>query len=161
MKILNYLFLFWSLTISAQSTTPSFVKDSLEVYIQRALKDWQLPGCAVAIIKEGQIVLAKGYGLRDVELNLPVDEHSLFMIASNSKAVTGLCLAKLEQEKKLSLNDKVQKWLPSFKLFDPNATAMVTIKDVVSHRIGFETFQEIFVIGLPTQVGRMSFAEWD
>lgn len=144
MKILNYLFLFWSLTISAQSTTPSFVKDSLEVYIQRALKDWQLPGCAVAIIKEGQIVLAKGYGLRDVELNLPVDEHSLFMIASNSKAVTGLCLAKLEQEKKLSLNDKVQKWLPSFKLFDPNATAMVTIKDVVSHRIGFETFQGDF-----------------
>jgi len=99
MKIIKYIFLFWSLTLSAQPTTPSFVKDSLEVYIQRALKDWQLPGCAVAIIKEGQIVLTKGYGYRDVEQNLPVDEHSLFMIASNSKAVTGLCLAKLEHEK--------------------------------------------------------------
>jgi len=144
MKILHCLLLIYPIILSAQPAKPVFVTDSLDVYINRSLKDWNLPGCAVAIIKDGHIVLTKGYGLRDVEKNLPVDEHSLFMIASNSKAVTGLSLAKLEQEKKLSLDDKVQKWLPWFKLYDPNASNLVTLKDVVTHRIGFETFQGDF-----------------
>ncbi len=128
----------------SQNDTPAFIRDSLDIYVDRALKDWQIPGCAVAIIKNGKIILAKGYGVRDNESKLPVDEHSLFMIASNTKEVTGITMAKLELDKKLSLDDKVTKWLPWFNLYDPNATAMVTIKDMLSHRIGFETFQGDF-----------------
>ena len=105
MKMLYCLLLIYPFVLNAQPAKPVFVADSLDIYVNRSLKDWNLPGCAVAIIKDGHIVLTKGYGLRDVEKNLPVDEHSLFMIASNSKAVTGLSLAKLEQEKKLSLDD--------------------------------------------------------
>ena len=76
MKMLKYLLLIGPIIVCAQSTPPAFVTDSLEIYVQRALKDWQLPGCAVAIIKEGQIVLTRGYGFRDLEQHLPVDEHS-------------------------------------------------------------------------------------
>ncbi len=141
---LSYILIFFPLFLFSQTDTPSFIKDSLDVYVLRALKDWRIPGCAVGIVKNGKIILAKGYGIRDIESKLPVDEHSSFMIASNTKEVTGITIAKLEQEKKLSLDDKVTKWLPLFKLNDPNATAMVTIKDMLTHRIGFETFQGDF-----------------
>ncbi len=144
MKQIHFAILFLAFQCNAQVNLPAFVRDSLEGYVNRALVDWQIPGCAVAIIKDGQIILAKGFGVRDIANGQKVDEHSLFMIASNSKAVTGITIAKLENEQKLSLDDKVNKWIPWFKLKDPHASAMVTIKDVLSHRIGFETFQGDF-----------------
>lgn len=129
-----------ALGLSSQSNLPSFITDSLDVYVNRSIKAWNLPGCAVAVIKDGKIVLAKGFGVRDLSTGLPVNEHSQFMIASNTKAVTGLVLAKLDAEKKLSLEDLVTQWLPKFKLSDKNATKMLTVKDLVTHRMGFETF---------------------
>ncbi|MGB4969675.1 MAG: serine hydrolase [Saprospiraceae bacterium] len=129
---------------SSQNEIPAFINDSLDIYVNRALRDWRIPGCAVAIVKNGKVIVSKGYGIRDLESRMPVDEHTQFMIASNTKAVTGICLAKLEQEKILSLNDPVTKWLPWFKLYDKNATELVTIKDILTHRIGFETFQGDF-----------------
>lgn len=136
--------MFFSYFLISQKESPSFIRDSLDIYIQRGLRDWNIPGCAVAIIKNGKIIHSKGYGYRDLDNRQLVNEHTVFMIASNTKAVTGIALATLEQEKKLSLDDKVSKWLPWFKLYDQNATAMATIKDVVTHRIGFETFQGDF-----------------
>jgi len=73
-----------------------------------------------------------------------VDENTLFMIASNSKLFTGTALAQLEYNKKLSLNDKVTKYFPDFQLYDKNSTELVTIKDMLSHRIGTKTFQGDF-----------------
>ncbi len=133
-----------SFTLFSQDEIPSFVKDSLDSYVLRALAEWKIPGCAVGIVKNGKIILAKGYGLRDVQTGQAVDEHTLFMIASNSKAVTGIAMAKLAHEKKLRLDDKVQKWIPEFRLADPHISAMVNLRDVLSHRIGFETFQGDF-----------------
>ncbi|MBK9108788.1 MAG: serine hydrolase [Saprospiraceae bacterium] len=145
MKYLAFgLALLLTFRISAQDSIPSFIRDSLDLYVERALKAWHLPGCAIAIIKDGKVILAKGYGVRDIRSGKPVDQHTSFMIASNSKAVTGMTLAKLDAEKKLSLDDKVIKWLPDFKLYDPEVTKLVTIKDIVTHRIGFETFQGDF-----------------
>ncbi len=131
-------------TFAQSADLPAFVKDSLEVYVQRALKDWQLPAVAVAIVKGDKIVLMKGYGTKEVGKNEKVDENTLFMIGSNSKAFTATALAMLEQDKKLSLDDKVTKWLPDFKLYNPLATQEIRIKDLLSHRIGFETFQGDF-----------------
>lgn len=128
----------------AQDSIPEFVRDKMESYISNALKAWNIPGCAVGIVKDGKVVWAKGYGIKDIQYTEPVDEHTLFMIASNTKAVTGICLAQLELEKKLSLDDPVKKWLPGFRLYNPEASALVTIKDLVTHRIGFETFQGDF-----------------
>lgn len=129
----------WSLTAQR-----NFIADSLDQYINQGLKDWRIPGLAVAIVKDGKVVMTKGYGVKDIKTQQAVDEHSLFMIASNSKAITGMSLALLDFQKKLSLDDKIIKWLPDFKLYDEHSTNLVTIKDIVTHRIGFETFQGDF-----------------
>jgi CubicO group peptidase (beta-lactamase class C family) len=145
MKSLKYFLLLFIPSIClSQSEIPDFITDSLDTYIERGLKNWKIPGCAVAIIKNGKIVVSKGYGFRDMDATDPVNEHTLFMIASNTKAVTGISLAKLELEKKLHLDDKVIKWLHWFKLYESNSTQIASIKDMVTHRIGFETFQGDF-----------------
>jgi CubicO group peptidase (beta-lactamase class C family) len=126
------------------SQTPSFITDSLDSYVQRGMKQWQIPGLAIAIVKDGQTVLMKGYGVREYRKNDKVDENTLFIIASNSKLFTGTSIAKLDFEKKLSLNDKVTQYVPWFKLYDSNATRMVSVRDLLCHRLGTKTFQGDF-----------------
>jgi CubicO group peptidase (beta-lactamase class C family) len=129
---------------SQTEATPSFVTDSLDVYVNRALKDWQIPGAAVCIIKNDKIIVMKGYGVKDWDSNDPVDENTLFMIGSNTKAFTATALAMLDAEKKLSLDDKVTKWIPEFKLDNTAAGEQAIIRDLLCHRIGFQTFQGDF-----------------
>lgn len=108
------------------------------------MKLWQVPGAAVAVIKDGKVVHLKGYGVKNVTTNEPVDENTLFMIGSNTKVFTATVLTLLDHQKKLSLDDKVTKWLPYFKLKDPLASDAATIRDLLCHRIGFEAFQGDF-----------------
>ncbi|MBI1344613.1 MAG: serine hydrolase [Terrimonas sp.] len=128
--------------LSAQ--TPAFIKDSLDDYIQQGMKDWDLPGLSIVIVKDGKVVLMKGYGFRDISTHEPVNEQTLFMIASNSKLFTGTSFANLSYEKKLSLNDKISKYFPDYTLFDPVASSAVTIRDMLCHRLGTKTFQGDF-----------------
>ena len=79
-----------------QAQTPSFVKDSLDSYIQKGIQQWDIPGLAIAIVKDGKTIVSKGFGVRDLKTKAPVDENTLFMIASNSKLFTGTALAQLE-----------------------------------------------------------------
>ena len=124
---------------------PSFIKDSLDTYVQRALKDWQIPGVAVCVVKDGKVVVMKGYGVKEMGTTNKVDENTLFMIGSNTKAFTATALAMLAADKKLSLDDHVIKWLPDFKLYDPWVTKEANIRDLLCHRLGFETFQGDFM----------------
>jgi CubicO group peptidase (beta-lactamase class C family) len=124
--------------------TPSFVTDSLDSYIQQGMKDWQVPGLAMVIVKDGKIVTMKGYGVKDIQSTQPVDQHTLFMIASNTKLFTATALAQLEYDKKLSLDDKITYYYPDFELYEPTSTQLVSIKDMLSHRIGTKTFQGDF-----------------
>lgn len=124
--------------------SPAFVTDSLDAYIERNMKQWQIPGLAIAIVKDGKVVLSKGYGVREFGKEEKVDENTLFIIASNSKLFTGTAIAKLDHEKKLSLNDKVTHHIPWFKLYDSNSTRLATIKDMLCHRLGTKTFQGDF-----------------
>lgn len=137
------LFLITGYCLTAQQ--PAFITDSLDIYIQREMQRWQVPGLAIAIVKDGKVVATKGYGVTDLETKKPVDANTLFMIASNTKAFTGTSLAILEKQGRISLNDKVIKYLPYFALNNPEITKMVTIEDVLSHRLGFETFQGDFL----------------
>jgi len=129
---------------SAPAQTPRFVTDSLDSYIERGMKQWQIPGLSIAIVKDGKVILEKGYGVKETGKPGKVDENTLFIIASNSKLFTGTSLAKLDVEKKLSLNDKVTQYIPWFKLYDSNSTRLATIKDMLCHRIGTKTFQGDF-----------------
>lgn len=127
-----------------QAGIPSFVKDSLDIYVNRALTDWQIPGVSVCIVKNGKVVVMKGYGVKEMGTNDKVDENTLFMIGSNSKAFTATALALLDAEKKLSLDDKVTKWIPEFKLENKAAGEQAIIRDLLCHRLGFRTFQGDF-----------------
>ena len=128
----------------AATAQPQFIKKKLDAYILQGMKDWDIPGLAIAIIKDGRIVWMKGYGVKDIETKEPVDENTLFFIASNTKLFTGTALAQLEYNQKLSLDDRVTKYIPGFQLYDSNTTALVTIRDLLSHRIGTKTFQGDF-----------------
>jgi len=143
-----YCFLFLCLTrlaATAQDNVPAFIKDSLDTYVERALKEWQIPGVAVCVIKDGKVVVMKGYGVRELDGTDQVDTNTLFMIGSNTKAFTATALAMLDADKKLSLDDHVQKWLPDFKLYDPWVAKEANIRDLLCHRLGFETFQGDFM----------------
>lgn len=144
-KTLFFLLTLISLKVFAQTDSiPSFVKDSLDVYVNRALTDWQIPGVAVCIVKNGKIAVMKGYGVKDWDTKEPVDENTLFMIGSNTKAFTATALAMLDADKKLSLDDKVTKWIPQFKLDNKAAGEQAIVRDLLCHRIGFQTFQGDF-----------------
>ncbi|MES2134196.1 MAG: serine hydrolase domain-containing protein [Bacteroidota bacterium] len=119
----------------------NFIKDSLDTYINREMKRWQLPGMALAIVKDGKVIVMKGYGYADMKNKKPVTENTVFQIASNTKAFTGTSLALLEHYQKISLNDKVKTFLPYFNMKEDWKTKEITIADVLSHRIGYETFQ--------------------
>lgn len=133
------------LTVQAfAQSQPSFISDSLDTYIKRGMADWQIPGLAIAIVKDGKVIVSKGYGVREVGRPEPVDENTLFFIASNTKLFTGTAIARLEHDKKLSLNDHVTKYLLDFKLYDPAASQLVTVRDLLCHRLGTKTFQGDF-----------------
>jgi CubicO group peptidase (beta-lactamase class C family) len=131
-------------TVIAQEA-PAFVKDSLDAYVTNALRDWKIPGAAVCIVKGGRVVVMKGYGVKETGRNEAVDLHTLFMIGSNTKAFTATALAMLQADGKLSLDDKVQKWLPDFRMYDPWVAKEAVIRDLLCHRLGFETFQGDFM----------------
>lgn len=138
-----FIILFTCIAIMA-SAQPSFIKDSLDSYINQGMKEWQIPGLSIVIVKDGQVVVMKGYGVKDIQKNDPIDENTLFMIASNTKLFTGIALANLEYRKRLSLNDKITKYFPDFKLYEKTTTELTTIRDLLTHRIGTKTFQGDF-----------------
>lgn len=118
-----------------------FIKDSLDKYITREMQVWNIPGVAVSIVKNGKVVFMKGYGVRNIESKEPVDENTLFQIASNTKAYTGTSLALLQHQKRIKLDDLVTKYISNFELYDKYAGENATIRDLLCHRLGFQTFQ--------------------
>ena len=125
---------------------PAFVKDSLDAFITREMQRWQVPGLAIAIVKDGQVVVQKGYGVKQFDKpESKVDENTLFQIASNSKAFTGTAVAWLNSEKRLSLDEKVTTYLPYFKLYESTSTDLCTVRDLLCHRLGTQTFQGDFL----------------
>lgn len=143
-SVLLVLLLFPAMFAQAQSPVPAFISDSLETYIQRGMQDWEIPGMSLAIVKDGQIVHSKGYGVRDLLTQKPVDDKTLFYIASNTKLFTGTAIAKLYYEGSLKMDEKVSTYLPWFSLYDKNSSELVSVRDILSHRLGTQTFQGDF-----------------
>jgi len=133
-----------SLGFAQQIDRSKFIKDSLEFYINRALTQWRIPGAAVCIVKDNKVVMMKAYGIKELGQPNKVDENTLFMIGSNTKAFTATALAMLQVQKKLSLDDKVTQYIPQFKLDNKAAGEQAIIKDLLCHRLGFATFQGDF-----------------
>lgn len=105
-------------------------------YVNKAIKDWSVPGVAIAIVKDDRIVFAKGFGVRELNKPESVDQHTLFAIGSSSKAFTAASIAMLVDQSKLKWDDPATKYLPGFQLFDPYSTRELTVADLLSHRSG-------------------------
>lgn len=108
----------------------------LDRWVERSMQAFEVPGLAVAIVKDGKVVVAKGYGVREVGKPGRVDEHTLFGIASNTKAFTAAALGTLVDEKEVAWDDPVTRHLPSFAMFDPYASRELTVRDTLCHRSG-------------------------
>jgi len=135
--ILLFVF-FLSVIFFASSQNVDFEK--LDSYFSKAAKEWGIPGMSVGIVKDGEIVFSKGYGVLEVGKPKKPDGNTLYAIASNSKAFTSSMIAMLVQEGKLKWDDKVQKYLPWFEMYDPNVSREITIKDLLCHNSGLGTF---------------------
>lgn len=112
----------------------------LDAYFEGARKAWDVPGMAVAIIKDGQIVHLAGYGARDLDSGELVDEHTLFAIASNTKAFISASVASLVDEGVLTWDDRIVDHVPYFRLVDEVAGQRATLRDALSHGIGLGTY---------------------
>jgi CubicO group peptidase (beta-lactamase class C family) len=109
---------------------------ALDAVVARTLRAFEVPGMAVAVVKDGQLVLSKGYGVSSLKTKAPMDANTLVGIASNTKAFTTAALGLLVDEGKLRWDDKVTDYIPEFKMYDPYVTAEFTVRDLLCHRSG-------------------------
>ncbi len=112
--------------------TPQAIDDT----VARAMQAFQVPGMAVGIVKDGKLIFAKGYGVRELGKPGRVDTDTLFQIGSNTKAITAAALSILVDEGKLRWDDKVIDLLPQFRMYDPYVTREFTVQDLLTHRSG-------------------------
>ncbi len=103
---------------------------------ERTMKEFEVPGISIGIIKDGKLIHAKGYGVKSTRTNEKVDENTLFCIASNSKAFTAASIALLVDEGRLKWDDKVTQYIPEFRMYNAYVTEEFTIRDLLSHRSG-------------------------
>ena len=110
--------------------------DGFDDFMSTAMREFKVPGAGVAVVKDGKIILAKGYGYRDVARQLPITGTTLFPIASITKSFTVTALGTLVDQGRLEWDKPVHEYLPGFRMFDPVATEQLTTRDMVTHRSG-------------------------
>ena len=126
----------WCVTVLRAAVDVSAVLSDLDRVVEQARKEFEVPGIAVAIVQDGRVIAARGYGVRERGKPETVDAHTRFAIASNTKAFAAAALAILVDEKKLTWNDRVIEVLPWFQMSDPYVTREMTIRDLLVHRSG-------------------------
>jgi CubicO group peptidase (beta-lactamase class C family) len=122
--------------LPTQGLAQGFRQKDFDRYVEHGLQALETPGAAIAVVKDGKVLFARGYGVRRLGDTAHVDAHTLFQIASNTKAFTTALLAMLVDDGKLSWDDPVTKFLPGFALYDPYVTREFTVRDLVTHRSG-------------------------
>ena len=115
-------------------------EQEIENTVNRAMQFWNIPGLALVIVKEDKVLLAKGYGVREIGKPDKVDEHTLFAIGSNTKSFTATAIGLLVQDGKIAWDDPVTKYIPNFRLYDANTIQLITIRDLLCHRSGLGTW---------------------
>ena len=109
----------------------------LDPYIAKAMTDWRVPGLAIVVVKDDSVLFIKGYGVRELGKPEPVTVHTRFGNMSTTKAFTALLVAMLADSGRLSFDDPVQKYLPAVQFADPYVTREITVRDLLTHRVGF------------------------
>lgn len=129
--ILLFCSIILSTTLFAQSNS-----QKLDEMIQQGMEDWKIPGLAAVVVQNGEVVYQKTYGTKDIDTQDPVNENTLFRMASTTKAFVGIAMGMLVDQGKVNWDDKVITHLPSFKLSDPYITQDARIIDLFTHNLG-------------------------
>ena len=122
--------------VAAQSAARPVAPADLDAWVARAMRAFDVPGLALAIVKDDAVVVARGYGVRRLGDPAPVDARTLFGIASNTKVFTATALALLVEAKKIEWDAPVIRYLPAFAMWDPYVTRELTVRDLLVHRSG-------------------------
>ena len=116
--------------------TSAFDADAFDAYVAAAVEAWDAPGLAIAVVKDGEVLFERGYGVLSIDGAERVDEHTRFAIGSTTKAMTAAAIGLLVDEGKVRWDDPVRRHLPDFELSDPLASHEVTVRDLLTHRAG-------------------------
>src|SRR5258706_12033321 len=133
-------------SIAQSESIAAFIPD-LERLIAEAMDEWKIPGLAMTVVQNGEVVLVGAYGLRDVEAGLKVTTDTQFMICSITKSFTSTGLALLMDERRLDWNKPVRDYIPEFRLHDAVATDRITVRDLLCHHSGLPRHDWIWVPG--------------
>ncbi|HEX4933043.1 MAG TPA: serine hydrolase [Gemmatimonadaceae bacterium] len=109
---------------------------AFDAYVAQAVRDWNIPGLAIAIVANDSVVFAKGYGVRTLGRPEPVDAHTRFAIGSTTKAMTALAMLQAADDGTLALDEPVLRYLPALQLYDPVMTREITVRDLLTHHTG-------------------------
>lgn len=155
--LVTILLLLYVSIAAAQTNIEIFDK-----YVEAARAEWGVPGLSITVVKDGKTIFTKGYGVRELGKNDPVDTDTLFGAMSTTKAMTVVALGMLVDEGKLSWDDKVLKYLPDFRLADSYVTADLRVRDLLTHNagVGNADFLWVWTPGLSSadMLGRMQYA---
>lgn len=132
-------------TLSPDKYVSPIYLNEIDTIVNEALKTFNVPGVAIGLVVDNQVILSRGYGLRKVDEQLPVTQHTLFPIASCTKAFTTFLLGQLVDEGKVAFDDQVIKYIPEFSLIDQDLTVNLTIRDLLAHRTGIARHDPIWV----------------
>lgn len=135
MKNQTLIIILWFISINI-SFSQIIHNDSLDVFIDQLMEEFELPGLSISIVHKGYTIYSKGFGTREFGKNSPVDNHTLFGIGSISKSFVATTMGILVDEGKLNWDDRVVDYLPYFELYDPYVTENFTIRDLLTHRSG-------------------------
>jgi len=135
-SVIMVFFLVANFNISAKTQKRQINLRGFSKFVNQVLKDWKVPGLAIAIVEKDKIVYAEGFGFRNVNQKLPVTPETLFAIGSCTKAFTAVAMGILADEGKVDWDKPVKNYLPTFKLKDPFASNRMTPRDLLCHRSG-------------------------
>lgn len=152
-------FLMLCIPTNAQQKTNN---KKLNAMIVQGMKDWKIPGLATIVVKDGEVVFNKTYGVKNLKTKEAIDGNTLFNMASTTKAMVAIAMGMLVDDGKLNWNDKVVDHLPYFKLSDPYITADARVKDLLTHNLGIANADALWMVdSLSTKetIKRFQFAK--
>ena len=158
----KYLLTIFCCLIGITSQAQKSSHKKLDAMIVQGMKDWKVPGLATIVVKDGEVVFQKTYGVKNLETKEAVDENTLFNMASTTKAIVAIAMGMLVDDGKLDWDDKVTDYVPYFKLSDSYSTSDARIKDLLTHNLGIGNADALWTLdSLSTKetIQRFQFAE--
>jgi len=151
-----------ALNAFGQKTSTDKKVADFDAYVARAMQEWDVPGMAITVVKDGKVLFKKGYGVRELGKPGAVDTQTLFSCASTTKAMTSTVLGMLVDEGKLSWDDPVTKFIPELRLYDPYVTRELRVRDLLIHNAGLggtDYFWDLMNISIDEMVKRLVLVE--